>query len=314
MCETTPQHAIASEGWVGSVPKFEYLSPSTLEEACELLRENAGEANVMAGGVAFSLLLRTGLIQPERVVDVSGVQELTGIARENGALRIGATAKHREVKESPLVAEHCSLLAEMEHDVAWVQVRNLGTLGGNICHAEPAADPPTVLTALGARVRLASTGGSRELAIEDFILGYYETELAPDEVLTAVLVPPQPPASGGAYVRFCARSVGDMPLLGVAAVLRVSQGICEDARIVLGNVDSRPRRAEIAEEILRGERLSESLLDEAAQRTAHDLTPLSDLRGSADYRLQMVQVVAREALQRAMARAAGEPFSGSCML
>lgn len=212
------------------------------------------------------------------------------------------------------MAEHCSLLAEMEHDVAWVQVRNLGTLGGNICHAEPAADPPTVLSALGARVRLANTSRTRELTIDDFILGYYETELAPDEVLTAVLVPPQPAASGAAYVRFCSRSVGDMPLLGVAVVLRVSEGICEDARIVLGNVDSRPRRAELAEEIVRGERVSESLLDEAAKRTAQGLSPLSDLRGSADYRLRMVQVVAREALRRAMARAAGEPFLGSCML
>jgi carbon-monoxide dehydrogenase medium subunit len=285
---------------------FDYVAAESLEQACHILAADGAETKVLAGGVALVLLMRNRLIAPRVVVDIKRIGGLETVRVIDGHLELGTLCSHSQVARSEVVQHYLPALAELERHVASPQVRNLGTLGGNLCHAEPAADPPTLLCALDASVRLQSESGVRELALSDFIIGYYETAQQPDEVLTHILVPVSEPGSGAAYVRFCSRSVGDMPLLGVAAVLKVRLGVCEDARIVMGNVDTQPFRARESEALLKGKRLTLSTLHAAAMRATTDLQPLTDVRGSAEYRLAVLPSIAEEALSRAASRALGQ--------
>jgi carbon-monoxide dehydrogenase medium subunit len=289
------------------VRSFEYVAATSLEQACSTLAAAPEETKVLAGGAAMVLLMRNRLLMPSVVIDIKPIDGLDGIVEADGILEIGALTRHAEVERSALVRQRALALAELEARVGSPQIRNLGTLGGNLCHAEPAGDPPTLLCALGARVRLFSQAGTREVPLDEFILGYYETALQPDEILTHVLVPTDSPGRGSAYVRFCSRSVGDMPLLGVAAVLTVCDGVCEAARVVLGNVGTRPVRASKSEDVLTGNAISPSLLREAATAATEGLSPLNDVRGSAAYRLAVLPAMVEEALTAALGRASANP-------
>jgi len=276
---------------------FEFLQPTSVAEASRMLADLGDEARVMAGGTALMLAMRQRMVAPSHVVSVAKLANLRGIAFDpQKGLRIGALVKHDELARSPLVARHYPVLAAMASQVANPQVRNQGTLGGNLCYADPATDPPGCLIAHGAQVVLGSARGERVLAIEDFLVDYYLTALEPDELVTEIRVPAPLPDTSGHYVRFLRTAAEHRPLASVSLMTRRDGALCREAKLAVGASVAVPGRVTRAEEFLRGRNITGEVAAEAAAIVAEDIEPLSDLRGSADYRRAMVQVVARRAI------------------
>lgn len=278
---------------------FTLYEPESLDEALDILR--VYEAPILAGGTALVLLWRQRLFRPERVVWLGRCPGLDQVRQEpDGTLRLGALLRHAAIAAHPLVRAQAPLLAEAENEVGDPQIRHMGTLGGNLCHADPQSDPPAALLALGARVRLQQRGGERLLPLEAFFTTYYQTALQPSELLTEVVVPPQPTGLRTLYTRFLAGPADDRPLVTVAVAAQVEDRMCGEVRIAVGAASAVPFRARMAEERLRGQELSATLCVEAAGLTARELDPLDDLRASAGYRLHVTEVVVRRALLRAL--------------
>lgn len=236
--------------------------------------------------------MRQRLLSPRQLVYLGGIPGLNRIEfdAENG-LRIGALARHVDVASSPVIRQNFAMLATMASHVANPQVRNVATLGGNLCYADPATDPPTCLMSLGASVNIVSAAGERMVSLEQFYPDYYQTALAPDEVVTTVHVPPLPPGASGAYTRFLKTPAEHRPLVGVGVVGRHVRGALQDCRIAIGASVPVPVRATRAEQFLEGKQPTREVLEEAANIAAADIEPVSDFRGSADYRREMVRVV-----------------------
>jgi carbon-monoxide dehydrogenase medium subunit len=284
---------------------FTYFAPKTLEEALTLLNEYQDDCKIIAGGQSLLILMRQGLVVPDYLIDIKGISELNYIqsdAREG--LRIGALTTHRAIEKSAAMKNGYSVLAEMEHRLASIQTRNWGTIGGNVCHADPAGDPTSVLIALKATLSTASLKGKRNMAVEDFCLNYFETALEHDELLTEIQVPPVPPHTGTAYTKFNIIE-SDMATVGVAVSISLDPGqeLCKDIRIVVGACAPTQMRAKQAEEALRGEKITDKLLREAGQVASQEVDPVSDISASGEYRRELVKVlvarVGREALVRA---------------
>lgn len=273
---------------------FRYDRPRTLEEALHLLDRHGDRCKVLAGGTALLLLLRNRLIAPEHVVDIGAIESLGTIEASNGAVRIGGTVTHRALERAPVIRECLPVISAMARELANVQVRNRGTLGGNICHADPASDPPTLLVALGATCVVESARrGARELPLADVLTGYYQTALAPDELLTEVRVPRLPAGSRAAFRRFVT-SGEDRPIAAVGACLEVdAEGRCRDLRLAVGAAGATPVRVRAAEDHLRGRPVTEEALVEAGEIAAGNIEPLDDFRGSAEYRRAIVHVLVR---------------------
>jgi carbon-monoxide dehydrogenase medium subunit len=284
---------------------FEYFSPKTLEEALTLLNEYGDECKVIAGGQSLLILMRQGLVAPEYLVDIKGISELNYIQSDaKEGLKIGALTTHRAIEKSPAMENGFSVLAEMEHRLASIQTRNWGTIGGNICHADPAGDPTSVLIALNATLSTASLKGKRNMAVEDFCLNYFETALEPDELLAEIQVPPAPPHTGTAYTKFNIIE-SDMAMVGVAVSISLDSGkdMCKDVRIVLGACAATQVRAKQAEEVLRGEKITDNLLKEVGQVASQEVEPISDVSASEEYRRELVKVLVARVGQKALARA-----------
>jgi len=284
---------------------FEYFSPKTLEEALGLLAKYQDECKVIAGGQSLLILMRTGLVAPAYLVDIKGLTELNYIqADAKGGLRIGALAPHRAIEKSPLMTNCYSVLAEMEHRLASIQTRNWGTLGGNLCHADPAGDPTSVLMALNATLTVASVKGKRSMPAEEFCKDYFETALEHDELLVEIQLPPAPPCTGAAYTKFNIIET-DMATVAVAASVTLgdSKDTCKDVRIVLGACASTQIRAKKAEEVLRGKKVTEGVLKEAGQVASEEAEPISDVSASEEYRRELVKVLVPRVSQRALDRA-----------
>ena len=284
---------------------FEYFTPQTLQEALTLLDKYRDECKVIAGGQSLLILMRQGLIAPEYLVDIKGISELDYIksdAREG--LKIGALTTHRTIEKSPVMKNGFSVLAEMERRLASIQTRNWGTIGGNVCHAEPAGDPTPVLIALNATLTTASLRGQRDMAVEDFCVDYFETVLEPGELLTEIQVPPAPPHTGTAYTKFNIIE-SDMATVGVAVSITLDSGdgVCKDSRIVLGACAPTPRRAKQAEGVLRGKKITDNLLKEAGQIASQEAEPISDISASEEYRRELVKVLVARVGKEAFARA-----------
>ena len=284
---------------------FVYFSPKTLEEALALLSEYRDDCKVIAGGQSLLILMRQGLVSPEYLIDIKGISELDYIKSDaKKGLRIGALTTHRTIEKSRAMKNGFSVLAEMEHRLASIQTRNWGTVGGNICHGEPAGDPAPVLIALNATLSTASLEGKRDMALQDFCLDYFETALQPGELLTEIQVPAVPPHTGTAYTKFNVIE-SDIATVGVAVsvTLESGDGPCEDARIVLGACAPIPLRAKQAEEVLRGKKITDKLLRKAGQVASEEAEPVSDISASEEYRRELVKVlvarVGKEALTRA---------------
>lgn len=282
---------------------FEYLEPRTIKEAVQLLQQYRDEAKVLAGGQSLLVMMRQGLIDPSHVVSLEHIEVLRGIHRDGQRTIIGAMTTHDEVSRSPLVAARGAPLAQAAGKVGSPHVRNLGTLGGNLCHAEVGADPPPALIALGAQVRIAGPNGERVLEVEQLFKGFLETVVQSDEVLTRVEIPDPPEGAVGVYLKHTLRSV-DRALVGAACLLQLgSDHLCRDVRLGLGGVAATPLRARKAEAALRGQRLTAALAEAAGEVAMGEVSPISDAHGSADYRRKMVKVFVKRALTEAAAQA-----------
>jgi len=282
---------------------IELLQPTSLDEAIAYLGAHANETKILSGGTALVIMLKNRLISPLSLLSVGRLKELRSVRHEPGVgLRIGALATIREVEMSALVREKNPTLAQTFGKVGNVRVRNAATVGGNLSEADYASDPPCVLVAQRARVKVNSVRGEREIPATQLFKGFYETALAPDEILSELIVPDPAPGSRSIYLKYISRSSEDRPCVGMAVVIEnESDGSCKDLRLVAGAVSEIPQEIESAETMARGKRLTDSLIEEIAGAYAAGIEPLSDLRGSSWYRKQIIRVMARRAIQQAMA-------------
>ena len=287
--------------------RFELLEPELVEEACQMLSNYGEQAEVIAGGTALVKLMKKRIIHPSYLVDINGIRELHFIREGKEGLRIGALATLREVETLPLIRERFGVVAEMVHMIGSVQIRNMGTLAGNLCFADPASDPAPLLIGLGARLKIGSLRGKRELPLEQFFTDFYETTLGQDEIVEEIQIPPLPGNAGFIYLKHSIRVAFDLAVVGVAVVLVLDSrdGGCRDARIVLGGVASTPVRVKKAEELLRGEVIDDSLIVRAAKVASAGVEPIHDVRASAEYRREMIEVYVERGIQRALERARG---------
>src|SRR2546425_1836206 len=281
---------------------FEYAAPDTLEEGLALLRAQGAEAKVLAGGQSLVPLLNYRLARPRLVVDITGLP-LAHVRAEDGWLGVGALARHHELEELAEIARACPLLPEVGRRTGNVRVRSLGTVGGSLAHADPAAELPLAMVALDARLTLASASGRRMVAARDFFTGYLSTVLGADELLTEIAVPVTR-GMGWAVEEF-ARRAGDFAVVAVAAGVSLDRrGRVDDARVAFAGVADRPVRATAAEEALRGQEPSADRLARVAEIARNGLDPQSDAFVSGAYRRLLAGVLARRALGRAV-RSAG---------
>jgi aerobic carbon-monoxide dehydrogenase medium subunit len=283
---------------------FDYLEPTTVAEACALLKQHAGEAKVFAGGTHVTILMKQGLYQPRALVNIKKISELKGISFDTKeGLIIGALMTHREIETSALVKEKLPALCEAEREVANIRVRNMGTVGGNLASGEPLTDLSQIFIALDGKLKITGPSGQRTMPVEELFLDYYTTSLAEDEIITQVVLPSPPPRSGIEYIRFSSSSVVDKPSAGVAVRLTLDQEAVQIARIVLGCVGPTPVRARKSEALLTGKKLTEELIAEAGAIASQECSPASDLRGSEQYKRAIVGTLVKRALVGAHRRA-----------
>jgi carbon-monoxide dehydrogenase medium subunit/6-hydroxypseudooxynicotine dehydrogenase subunit alpha len=283
---------------------FEYEAPGDVEQTLEMLARVGDDGKVLAGGQSLVPLLNFRLAAPATLVDVNGVDGLSYLRRSGGWLKIGATTRQSVLERSPVAAEGWPLLHEALGFVAHAQIRNRGTVGGSVAHADPAAELPVALACLDARVRVRSTRGEREVDWRDLFVTHLTTSLEPDELLVSVEVPPVPEGSGWAFTEY-ARRHGDFALGGAAVLLAVDEsGSCEEARIALLGAGDVPLRAEAAERSLVGAAVGEEAVAEAGRLAVDGIEPTGDIHGSGDYRKRLIEAMVRRAVSRAAERAA----------
>lgn len=278
---------------------FSLHRPSTLDEALDLLDRYGEDARPISGGTALVLLMQQRLVRPEHLVALGGIPEL-GRVQANGELRIGAAVPHRVLERNAGAEAGWPLLTGTYRRVATVRIRNVATVGGGLAHADPNQDPPAAYIALNARVVITSKKGRREVSIDDFFTGYYETCLQPGEVVTEVIVPKPERPLRTAYLKFLPRTADDYPTIAVAAAVDLVDGRIRDARIALNAAGPTPVRARPAEDILRGQVPSQDLFRSAAATVPALTDPTSDFRGSANYKRRMSEVFTRRALEQAL--------------
>lgn len=277
--------------------EFDFLQPTTAAEASRMLADLGEDGRVMAGGTALMLVMRQRMLNPSHIISVQKIAELRGIEVDSrGALRIGALSRHTDVAQSPLVRQHQPMLAAMAAQVANPQVRNQGTLGGNLCYGDPSTDPTGCLMALDAEIVLGSSRGQRVLRIQDFALDYFSTAIEPDEIVIEVRVPPLPASTRAHYQRFKRTAAEHRPLVSISAVAQLSGNVCERARLVVGASVAVPQRIAEAEDFLRARALDQPTCEQAAELVAQAIEPISDLRGTAPYRRDMVRINTQRAL------------------
>jgi carbon-monoxide dehydrogenase medium subunit len=278
---------------------FELSQAETLDQALEALERHGDDAHLIAGGTSLMVLMNLGLFQPTQLISLRRLRDLHGIRRTpEGGLSIGPLTTHRQLEVSPEVRAHCAALSETFGHVATIRIRNQGTLGGNLAHADPAQDPPPMLIALDAEVVLTSKAGQRTVPLADFFTGYLTSVLQPAEIVTEIHVPPLASGSRSTYVKFLPRTADDYATVSVAATLRMSDGRCEDLRVALGSVAPVPLRARNVEDALRGQQLTDAAIAEAAALVLDLVDPPDDARGSADYKRRMARVWTERALKR----------------
>lgn len=283
------------------LPKFNYLAPVTLDEALSLLARHKGKAKLIAGGTDFvPKLKRREIGAPEHVIDLKAVPGLDGIKYDANGLSLGALVTIGAVETSPIIGEKFSVLAQATQSMASPQVRNRGTIAGNICNAVPSADSAPALLTLGARLKLVSQKGERTVNIGDFFTGPSQTVLSDEEILQEIQLPNPPPKSQGVYLKLTPRRAMDLAIVGVAVVVIPENGVCSDIRIALGAVAPTPIRARKAEAVLKGQKFTEEAIEKAARAAAGESKPIDDHRASAEYRRDMVEVLVKRAIKQAI--------------
>jgi CO/xanthine dehydrogenase FAD-binding subunit len=288
-------------------PPFEYFAPTTLDEALDFLAEFGDEGKVLAGGQSLIPTMNFRLAQPEVLVDINNIPALAYIRPVEGGVAVGAMTRQRQVERSALIAAQVPLVQQTMPYIAHPQIRNRGTFGGSIAHADPAAELPAVVTALEAQLKIQGRNSERWLPAAEFFTDLFETALAPDELLTEIVLPNRRPASGYAFAEV-ARRHGDYALVGAAAVVSLDpQGNCAQARLVFFSVGPGPVAAEQATALLQGQPLTPASLEAAAETAAsRDLDPPGDIHASVAYRRHLARVLARQVLSLAAARAGEE--------
>jgi carbon-monoxide dehydrogenase medium subunit len=283
--------------------QFDYVRPGDLDETLRILNEREGEAKLLSGGYSLLPLIKLRLAQPALLVDLRDVAGLDGIAETDDYLRIGARATHRQIHEAPIVRERYPLLHDVTSTIGDPQVRNWGTIGGSVAHADPASDWPAVLLATSATIVCRSQAGERTIAAREFFLDTFTTAIEPTEVLTEIRIPRRPRGAGGAYQKL-ERKVGDFATVAVAAVVRLgASGAIESAGIGVTGVAETPFAATDAETILAGGTPVEELFRRAGAAVAAQSRPAADVRGPVDYKRAMAAEMTVRALRVALERA-----------
>lgn len=284
-------------------PAFDYHAPASLDEAIGLLQELGYDAKIMSGGHSLLPMMKLRLAEPEHIIDINGIPGLSYVRQEGDIVRIGGLTREVELESSELLARVLPIIPETCATIADPQVRNRGTIGGNLAHGDPGNDHPATMLALGASVTATGPNGERTIPANEFFVDFYTTALEPDEILTEIEVPVPPPNSGGAYLKL-ERKVGDYATAGVAVQLTIDPGgTCTAVGIGLTNVAEVPLKASRAEERLRGSSLSDDDIAEAAQIAADDSRPSSDLRGPESYKRAVVKELTMRAIRLAAERA-----------
>jgi aerobic carbon-monoxide dehydrogenase medium subunit len=281
------------------VKDFDYHAPTSLQETFDLLDRYGEDAHLMAGGTALVLLMQQGLVQPGHVVGLRNVKELQGISRTaDGGLQIRAMSTHRQAETSQDVRSYAQALANNFSRVATIRIRNQGTVGGNLAHADPAQDPPPMLIALQAEAVIASKNGQRRMPLDQFFVDFFETAMQPGEVLLSIDLPPLTAGTRLTYKKFLPRTQDDYATVSVAAALKLgADNTCEDVRVALGAAATTPVHARAVENALRGQKLDAQKITDAAALVRDEVDPLDDLRGSAGYKREMARVWTQRALQ-----------------
>jgi aerobic carbon-monoxide dehydrogenase medium subunit len=283
---------------------FDYLEPTTVAEACAMLKQHAGEAKVFAGGAHVTILMKQGLYQPKALVNIKKIPDLKNISFDTSeGLIIGALVTHREIETSSIVKEKLPVLSEAEREIANIRVRNMGTVGGNLASGEPLTDLSQIFIALDGQLKIAGPSGQRTILVEELFLDFYTTSLAEDEIITQVVLPSPPPRSGIDYIRFSSSSVVDKPSAGVAVRLTLDKQAVQGAKIVLGCVGPTPVRARRAEALLIGKIVNDELVSEAGALASQECSPIGDLRGSEEYKRAIVGILVKRASDTAYKKA-----------
>jgi carbon-monoxide dehydrogenase medium subunit len=283
---------------------FDYHAPDTLDEAIALLGRLGDTAKVLAGGQSLIPAMRFRLAAPDVLVDIGRIRGLAYVEERGDHLAIGAMTCEHALEASPAVAKSYPLLLDTAKVIADPVVRNKATVGGNLAHADPANDHPATMLAYGARVVARGAKGTRTIAIDDLFTGLFETSLAPGEILTEIQIPKPGKHAGGAYLKI-ERKVGDYAVAAVAVQLELSGSAIHTIRIGLTNVSPTPMRARNAEAALAGKPPSDAVLEAAGKAAAAECNPSADLRGQVDYKRDLVRILTKRAVRRALERAQG---------
>ena len=279
---------------------FTYLKPGSVKEALAMLADHADECKVICGGQSLLIVMRQGLVAVDYLIDLKGLNELSYIKYdEKAGLKLGATTTHRAIEKSAVIKKNYPVLTAMEEKLASIQVRNWGTIGGNLAHADAAGDPAPVLISLDAKIKLGSSKGERVMSLEEFYTDLFETAMEHDEIVLEVQVPPAGPKTGSAYKKFNLIE-NDQGIVAVAVTVTADKtGVCTDAKIVLGNAGVVPIRAKSAEKVLIGKKLTDKLFAEAGEAAAGDADPVSDIHASSEFRLHLIKVLAKRMAKKA---------------
>ena len=284
---------------------FEYIEPESLGEALALLEQHGQDAKVLAGGTGLVNLMKQRLVQPAYLIGLRRLARRPELAeiRPNGGLTIGALCSHRSIETSALIQRRLPLLATTFQHVASVRIRTAATVGGSLAHADPNQDPPPALLVLDARIRVQSTHAERAIELSDFFVDYYETVLEPEELITSIVIPPQPAGAGTAFLKFLPQTHDDYATVAVAARVSLDGDTITHARVALGAAAATPLRARAVENALQGQTPTPKLIRDAAALVAEEVDPLADFRGSAAYKRDMAVVFTQRAIEQAVTRA-----------
>ncbi|MDH5354721.1 MAG: xanthine dehydrogenase family protein subunit M [Gammaproteobacteria bacterium] len=285
-------------------PSFQYHAPSSVDDAISILTQYGDEAKILAGGHSLLPMMKLRFAEPEHLVDINNIDSLKGIREENGMIVIGAMTSESALIASALLQEKCPLLPEAAKLIADPQVRNRGTIGGDIAHGDPGNDHPALMLALDARFTLVGPNGSREVEASDFFLGTFYTALEADEIMTEIRIAPQAANTGASYHKL-KRKTGDFATAAAAVVIEMSGDTCQSARISLTNLAATAFRATEAEAVLVGQTISDELIKQAAAKVMEACDPAEDLRGDAEYKTHMGGEMTRRAIKDAIKRAGG---------
>lgn len=283
---------------------FEYHAPDSLEQALDLMSQYAGEAKILAGGQSLVPAMNFRIVQPSALIDLNRISGLGYVREEDRVLRIGAMTRERELEFNPLISTWAPLLAEAAPHIAHPQIRNRGTIGGSIVNADPAAELPVLMLALGAQLKAKNVSGERWIEAQNFFMGMFTTALELDEILVEIELPASPPRTGWAFLEVAPRA-GDYALMGVAALVTLDQnGKCERAKLVYLNAGEGPVEAKEAEKLLIGESLSEGLIESTASKASEtELNPFGNIHTSPEFQRRLANVLTKKALKQAVQRA-----------